>query len=87
MVAKIKMPKNKVLTLYQKAKICEMSLKPGFDKEQCEKEFGIQRSCINNYITNYNVKFVIKYLEKLVILHFIYVNTYIYVIAYLEVDL
>ena len=30
------MPKNKVLTLYQKAKICEMSLKPGFSKEQCE---------------------------------------------------
>ena len=42
------MPKNKVLTLYQKAKICEMSLKPGFNKEQCEKEFGIQniRNCI-----------------------------------------
>ena len=31
-----KMPKNKVLTLYQKAKICEMSLKPGFNQEQCE---------------------------------------------------
>ena len=38
--------------------------------------------------SHYNVKFVIKYLEKLVILqNFIYVNTYIYVIAYLEVDL
>ena len=41
----IKMPKDKVLTLYQKAKICEMSLTPGFIEEKCEKEFGIQRSC------------------------------------------
>ena len=31
------MPKNKVLTLYQKAKICEISLTPGFSKEKCEK--------------------------------------------------
>ena len=31
------MLKKKVLTLYQKAKICEMSLKPGFDKDQCAK--------------------------------------------------
>ena len=33
------MPKNKVLTLYQKAKICEMSLKPvheGKKPLQCE---------------------------------------------------
>ena len=44
------MPKNKVLTLYQKAKICEMSLKPGFNKDQCEKEFGIQRSCLNKIL-------------------------------------
>ena len=35
----IKLPKNKVLTLYQKARICEMSLTPGFNKEKCEKEF------------------------------------------------
>ena len=48
------MPKNKVLTLqcalYQKAKICEMSMRPGFDKEQCEKEFGIQRSYLKKIL-------------------------------------
>ena len=44
------MPKNKVLTLYQKAKICEMSLTPGFDKEKCEKEFEIQGSCLNEIL-------------------------------------
>ena len=42
--------KNKVLTLYQKAKICKMSLTPGFNKEKCEKEFGIQRSCLNKIL-------------------------------------
>ena len=42
------MPKNKVLTLYQKAKICEMSFKPDFNKEKCEKEFGIQGSHLNS---------------------------------------
>ena len=44
------MPKNKVLTLYQKAKICEMSLTPGFNNKKCEKEFGIQRSCLNKIL-------------------------------------
>ena len=44
------MPKNKVLTLYQKAKICEMSFTPGFNEEKCEKEFGIQRSCLNKIL-------------------------------------
>ena len=44
------MLKNKVLTLYQKAKICEMSLTPGFDKEKCEKKFGIQGSCFNKIL-------------------------------------
>ena len=44
------MTKNKVLTLYQKAKICKMSLTPGFNKEKCEKEFGIQRSCSNKIL-------------------------------------
>ena len=44
------MPKNKVLKLYQKAKICKMSLTPGFNKEKCEKEFGIQRSCLNKIL-------------------------------------
>ena len=48
------MPKNKVLTLYQKAKICEMSLTPGFNKEKCEKEFGIQRSCLNKILQSKN---------------------------------
>ena len=46
----IKLPKNKVLTLYQKGKICEMSLTPGFNKKKCEKEFGIQRSCLNKIL-------------------------------------
>ena len=44
------MPKNKVLKLYQKAKICKMSSTPGFNKEKCEKEFGIQRSCLNKIL-------------------------------------
>ena len=33
------MPKNKVLSLQDKAKICENSLKPGFDKEKCMDVF------------------------------------------------
>ena len=44
------MPKNKVLTLYQKAKICEMSLTPGFDKEKCEKIFAIQGISFNKIL-------------------------------------
>ena len=44
------MPRNKVLTFYQKAKICEMSLTPGLNKEKYKKEFGIQRSCLNKIL-------------------------------------
>ena len=32
------------------AEICEMSLTPGFNKEKCEKEFGIQWSCLNKIV-------------------------------------
>ena len=38
------MPKNKVLTLYQKAKICKMSLTPGFNKEKCKKNLEFKEA-------------------------------------------
>ena len=47
-----KMPKNKVLSLNQKAQICEASLAPGFDKEHCIKRFEISRSCLNRILRN-----------------------------------
>ena len=46
------MPKNKVLSLNQKAQICEASLAPGFDKEHCIKKFEISRSCLNRILRN-----------------------------------
>ena len=46
------MPKNKVLSLNQKAQICEASLAPGFDKEHCIKRFEISRSCLNRILRN-----------------------------------
>ena len=47
-----KMPKNKVLSLNQKAQICEASLAPGFDKDHCIKKFEISRSCLNRILNN-----------------------------------
>ena len=46
------MPLNKVLTLHQKAQICETSLAPGFDKNNCMKKYGISRSCLNRILQN-----------------------------------
>ena len=37
------MPKNKVLCLKDKVKICEDSQKPGFSKEKCIKDYDIKR--------------------------------------------
>ena len=44
------MPKNKVLCLKDKVKICEDSMKPGFDKDKCMLEFEIKRSCLNKIL-------------------------------------
>ena len=37
------MPKNKVLCLKDKVKICEDSQKPGFSKEKCKTDYDIKR--------------------------------------------
>ena len=38
------MPKNKVLTLYQKAKICEMSLTPGLIKKSVKNNLEFKEA-------------------------------------------
>ena len=38
------MPKNKVLTLYQKAKICEMCLTSGLNKEKLKKNLEFKEA-------------------------------------------
>ena len=63
------MPKNKVLCLKDKVKICEDSMKPGFDKENCMLEFEIKRSCL---------KKIMRDKEKLLIFE----NKYHFVIIY-----
>ena len=46
------MPKNKVLCLKDKVKICEDSLKPGFSKEKCIIDYNIKRNTLNKLLQN-----------------------------------
>ena len=53
------MPKNKVLCLKDKVKICEDSQKPGFSKEKCIIDYDIKRNTLNK-----QSKFVLLVHEK-----------------------
>ena len=46
------MPKNKVLCLKDKVKICEDSQKPGFSKEKCIIDYDIKRNTLNKLLQN-----------------------------------
>ena len=46
------MPKNKVLCLKDKVKICEDSQKPGFSKEKCIIDYDIKRNTLNKLLEN-----------------------------------
>ena len=41
------------LTLKQKAELCEMSMKPNFNKEKICKDYGIHRTTLNRILSDY----------------------------------